>query len=373
MFASWFKCSMVLCVVFAAGAASAEDGLEARLEAALAGTATPAVAAVVIRDGRIADAAAVGVRRNDAPERATTADVWLLGSTSKTMTVAAIARLVERGTLSWERPLSDMLPALADGMRPEYAQVTLVDLLSHRSGLPENLRDLRAIDAFFDDTRPLPAQRMAYIAMALRDAPASPPRTSFVYSNTGFLVAAVVAEQATGKPFEQILREEVFEPLGMRSAGFDATGAGQPQGHRGGHPMIERHTADDGVPPMFSPAGNMHMRLQDWATFCIDQLAGSRGEGRLLAPASYRLMQSAQPDSPSGLDWGVQASIAGRKGPVLVHGGSDGNWLAYVVLFPQSDSGVLVVANAAEDMGADRVTMAAMGGLFPSLAPPAAP
>jgi hypothetical protein len=123
---------------------------------------------------------------------------------------------------------------------------------------------------------------------------------------------------------------------------------------------------DDGVPMAFTPASNMHMSLHDWALFCLDQMAGSHDRGKLLTPASHRLMQTAQPDSPSGLDWGVQKSIAGRHGPVLVHGGSDGNSLAWVVLFPVTESGILVVANRAEDMGGDKATRPVLGGLFPS-------
>jgi len=162
----------------------------------------------------------------------------------------------------------------------------------------------------------------------------------------------------------------VFSPLNMASAGFGPVPAGQPLGHRGGKPVTSapRHY-DDGVPAMYSPAGYMHMSLHDWSLFCLDQLAGARGEGKLLTPASYRLMQTAQPDSPSGLDWSVQGSIAGRQGPVLAQCGSDGNTLAWVALFPQTGNGVLVVANAAGDMGGDQSTLALLGGLLASLSP----
>jgi CubicO group peptidase (beta-lactamase class C family) len=80
-------------------------------------------------------------------------------------------------------------------------------------------------------------------------------------------------------------------------------------------------------------------------------------------------MQTVQPGGPVAMDWGVQPSIAGRKGPVLVHGGSDGNWLAWVVLFPETNNGVLVTANATDDMGGDKATKAVLGALFPSLSP----
>lgn len=347
--------------------AVAADNLDALLARAMEGTQTPAVGVLVIRDGKIAGLAVRGVRRSDGADKVMTDDVWLLGSTSKSMTAAMIARLVEQGKLSWQTPLASMLPELASSMRPEYRNVTLLELLSHRAGLPENVHDLALIDPFFSDTRPLSAQRLAYVSLALRDAPEAKPGSKFIYSNTGFLIAGVIAERVTGQSFEELMQQEVFVPLGMSSAGFGPTGDSQPRGHRGGKPVLAMSKSDDGVPLMFAPAGNMHMNLRDWAQFCLDQLTGSKGAGKLLTAASYRLMQTAQPDSPAGLDWGVQKSIAGRQGPVLVHGGSDGNWLAWVALFPDSGDGVLVVANATDDMGGDKATHAVLGELFPSL------
>ncbi len=366
----WLGVSLLLA---ATTASAADDDLTARLAQALQGTATPAMGVLVIRDGKVAEQAVQGVRRNDATTPVTAQDPWMIGSTGKPITVAMIARLVEQGVLRWDAPLSTLLPDLAAQMQPAYRNVTLVQLLSHRAGLPENLTDAAALDAFFVDTRALPVQREAYVKAALAEAPVHPPGTEFAYSNSGFLIAAVIAERATGKDVETLMQREVFQPLGMTGAGFGPTAAGQPLGHRGGKPVTTApRKADDGVPPIYTAAGNLHMRLQDLALFAIDQLAGSQGKGTLLTPASYALMQTAQPGSGSGLDWGVQPSIAGRQGPVLVHGGSDGNWLAWVVLFPGQNNGVIAIANAAEDMGADQATMGVLGGLFAELAPAAA-
>lgn len=361
---------LLLALLPFAAVAAVDKSLDSLLQQAMAGTATPAVGVLVIRDGKIAQQAVRGVRRSDGDDPVALSDAWLIGSTGKLMTVALVARLVEQGVLSWDTPLATMLPELAESMHPDYRSITLTQMLSHRSGLPENLRDLKQIDPYFADRRPLPEQRFELIALALKDIPEAKPGTQFVYSNTGFLIAGVIAERAQHTSFEQLMQREVFTPLGMRSAGFGPTADGQPSGHRGGKPMTAAMTkTDDGVPMMYTPAGNIHMSLNDWAQFCLDQLAGSRGKGKLLTPASYRLMQTAQPDSPSGLDWGVQDTIAGRQGPVLVHGGSDGNWLAWVALFPKTNAAVLVTANAAADMGGDQATHAVLGALFESLSP----
>ncbi|WP_269791657.1 serine hydrolase domain-containing protein [Stenotrophomonas sp. Iso1] len=367
----FFGLSLVLGATLSANA-SADNSLDPILTAAMEGTQTPAVAMLVIRDDKVERQSVRGVRRNDSTVAAQTDDVWLIGSTGKPMTVALIARLAEQGLLDWEAPLSKMLPDLTT-INPVYSNITLTQLLSHRAGLPENLQDAAALDAFFTDTRALPVQREAYIRAALQEAPVNVPGNEFAYSNSGFLIAAVIAERVTGTDFETLMRREVFEPLGMDSAGFGPTSADQPQGHRAGKPVTTApQKSDDGVPPMYTPAGNVHMRLQDMAKFAIDQMAGSRGKGKLLTPASYRLMQTPQSGSPSAMDWGVQPSIAGRRGPVLTHGGSDGNWLAWVALFPESGNGLIAIANAAEDMGADKATMGAMGPVFAELAPPAA-
>lgn len=348
--------------------ASKPVDLDSVLAQAMAETATPALGALVIREGKVAEQAVRGVRRNDdRTAKVRLDDAWLIGSTAKPMTVALVARLVDKGVLSWDGTLAALLPDLARVMRPEYRTVTLKQLLSHRSGLAENLQDEKALDAFFTDTRPLPAQRLALAGAALAEAPAATPGSKFIYSNTGFLIAALISERATGKHFEDLMQDEVFRPLGMTSAAFGPAPDYGIRGHRAGKPVGAMLKSADGVPMVYTSAGNVHMSLQDWARFCLDQLAGSRGEGALLSPASYQLMQTAQPDSAAGLDWGVQDSIGGRSGPVLVHGGSDGNWLAWVVLFPASRSGALVIANAADDMGADKATHAVVGAILPSL------
>ena len=349
--------------------ATPSDDLQAAVTTAMAGSKVPAVGAVILRNGAIEAQAVQGVRQAGGKSAVAADDVWLIGSTGKVMTVAMIARLVERGMLSWDTPLDAMLPELAASMRPEYRKATLVHLLSHRAGMPRDLRNEKTMVKYFTDARPTASQRLAFVAASLKDKPEAALGT-FAYSNAGFIVATVIAEKAAGASYEQLMEREVFQPLGMQRVGFGNTGNGQNRGHQRGKATLKMVKLDDGAPTMYAPAGFLHMSLDAWARFNLDQLAGAAGKGKLLSNASYRLMQTAQPDGPAGLDWGVQPSIAGRAGPVLVHQGSDGNWLAIAALFPEQGPGALAVANAAPEMGADQVLMALFGQLFPQLSPP---
>lgn len=355
------------CLCLCAGAASAGD-LEPLLAKAMEGSNVPAMGMLVIRDGKVDGVAVRGVRRNDAADPVKLDDPWHLGSDGKAMTATMVARLVERGLLSWDKPLDAMLPEFAATMSPQYRKVTLIQLLSHHTGLPHDIGDDSALAAFTAQhgREALPAQRLAYVAQALQQAPVG-PTTAYNYSNTGLIIAAVVAERAADASYEDLMRREVFEPLDIRHAGFGVTHAGQPFGHIDERPA----RPDDGNPDFFAPAGNIYMPLGDWARFCIDQLDGSSGKGRLLRPKTYKLMQTAQPGGPYGLGWGVLASAAGLQGPMLTHAGSDGTWYANVVLLPTRGSGVLVTANAGEKMGAAKAVNQALLTVLRELAPPA--
>ena len=351
-----------LCLALAGGVAAAQDtAAEDALATAMHGGTVPAMALLEMRDGRVLREAVRGVRRNDGPDLARAGDVWLIGSDAKPMTAALIARLVDRKVLAWTTPLSTMLPAVAATMRPEYRRVTLQQLLSHHAGLPHDASDEAFFRSLFHDARPLPEQRLAYIAKALAEKPVARPGTKFEYSNTGFLIAAAIAERATGVAYEDLIRREVFAPLGMRSVAFGALHANAPQGHLDGKPS----RLEDTNPDMFAPAGNMAMSLDDWSAFCLDQMAGAHGRGKLLSTASYRLMQTPQPGGGSaGLGWGIQASLAGHAGPVLMHAGSDGTGYAVVALFPRTNRGLLAVANASDEMGGAKAVRDAMMALL---------
>lgn len=344
--------------------------LDALLASALQDPAIPAMTVLVIRDGKVEGQAVRGVRAVGSPDPARLTDAWHIGSDAKAMTATMIARLVERGVLSWTTPLKTLLPDTP--MRPEFQDVTLLELLSHRAGLRDldDTVDAGLLASAFADTRPLPVQRADFAKLVLNEAPIGPARAESSYSNSGYVLAGAIAERATGKPFETLMRQEVFAPLGMRTS-YELAKPGEVLGHLDGKPLTGLKSDN---PRLVAPAGEVRLTLADWALFAIDQMAGEQGRGKLLKPATYRLLHTPQGDTSAALGWGVRTWPKGAPTRMLSHSGSNGYWNALIGLLPDLQSGVLVAANSASE-GTEaaqvKVLRAVMGELVPAPAPAA--
>ena len=96
----------------------------------------PALAVVVVKDGKICDRAAVGVRKWGDPTPVTTNDVFHIGSCTKSMTATLTAMLIEEGKLRWDTTIADVFPELKGKMDKQYETVTVEQLLTHRGGVP---------------------------------------------------------------------------------------------------------------------------------------------------------------------------------------------------------------------------------------------
>lgn len=129
-------------------------------------------------------------------------DSWFdVGSVSKQFTAAAVLRLAERGKLRLDQPIGELL----DDVPPDKREITVGQLLHHTSGL-SNDPDVD-MESGFD--------RDKMVAIVMKAAKASTPGERFAYSNVGYFVLAAIVERAGGKPFEDVLAEEVFSPAGM--------------------------------------------------------------------------------------------------------------------------------------------------------------
>ncbi len=312
----------------------------------------PAIAAVVQINGRVEAQAAIGVRAVGHPQQVTLQDLWHLGSDTKSMTATLVARLVEQGLLRYDDTMAKMFPGLAARMDPAVHDVTLLQLLSHTSGLPTLTQpeQLPAFRAIIKSEKGVRAQRAAIAEYYLIRKPATTPG-EFSYSNLGYIIAGAAAEQRTGRTWEDLVRSEVWKPLGIRSGGFGPPGKSgrfdQPLGHdRADGQWIAQDPGhpDSDNPVAAGPAGTVHMSLQDWLLFAQDQLDGERGTGKLLTQEDYRRLH--QPVAKNyALGWGVFRGADGAT-ELIMHTGSNGFWVADVRIAPKRNVIVLTAINA---------------------------
>lgn len=316
----------------------------------------PALAAVLVSGDRIVESAAAGVRAAGQAPEVTVADRWHVGSLTKAMTATLAAVLVERGAIAWSARVRDLLPETVATARPELLDVTLRELLHHTAGVTNDLLRAPSWPSLRTAPGPLRERRRAFAAELLGMAPGA-ARGAYAYSNGGYIVAGAMLEAATGELWEDLLRRELFAPLGMASSGFGPPGApgvpDQPWGHesRNGQwvPLAPGLNADN--PDVLGPAGTAHTTLADYAGYMMAHLAGARGGAGLVSPASFTTLHTAAPGTTYALGWGV-AERSWARGRVLQHSGSNTLWYAVVWIAPERNFAMFAATNAGGDPGA---------------------
>jgi CubicO group peptidase (beta-lactamase class C family) len=319
-----------------------DEAVTSVLEPILQKNGVPAIAAAVVTSDGIQFVGVVGIRKRGTDVPVTLNDLWHLGSDTKAMTSALIAKLVERGQLNWDTTMAEVFPELAPKMQSDFQKVTLTQLLSHHAGLPPNLTLSKYVGA------DVVALRLRAVQEELAKKPQSTPGKTYKYSNLGYIIAGAVAEKVTGKSWEQLMTIEIFEPLKMKSAGFGGTGTpsqiDQPWPHTGdGKPTAQNGPAMDNLPVM-GPAGRVHCTIQDWAKFIQDQLRGARGQSALLKPAAYQTLHTATFGGDYALGWSV-AERSWGGGKVLNHAGDNTMNFANAWLVPKRDFAIIACVN----------------------------
>ncbi len=329
--------------------------IDALLEPILKEHHLPGMSAAVVRGGKLTAIGAAGVRARGHDEAVTIDDKFHLGSCTKSMTATVIARLVEAGKLKWDTTIAEGLPDLREKMDPAYRNVTITQLLGHRAGVPGNPPP-EVWGELMKDRSSTTKARQYVVEETLKRPPASPPGTQFEYANVGYVIAGVMAERAAGKPWETLMRELIFEPLDMRSAGFGAPGTAgqvdQPWGHVGAGeaalPIPSGPLADN--PAAIGPAGTVHCSIGDWAKYVALHLAGARGEAKLLSAESFKKLHTPLEGQGQeyALGWGV-VQRPWAKGIALTHSGSNTMWFCTVWIGPNADIAVLIATNQADE------------------------
>lgn len=335
------------------------ETLDALLDDVRAKTSVPGIAAAVIdREGVLAIGTS-GTRRADEPAKLTTDDVFHLGSDTKAMTALLVARMVEAGVLRWDMTMAEVFPG--DAMHEGFRDVTLTQLMRHRSGISTGLTDLAP--AIMQRLEPLDiaGRRALLTAEALAIAPRHTPGSRFEYSNFGYVVVGAAMERATGRSWETELEAQVFDPLEMSSCGFGPTAIGdardQPWAHADMKDKFVPVEMDN--PAFLGPAGTVHCSLADWGRFAAVFFEGAS----FVSADSIDRLTSPVPKSDGrggyALGWAVP-EVEAFGIPVLTHDGSNTVNYATIVVMPSLGAAVLVAVNA----GGERAQQAAVAAAF---------
>jgi len=320
----------------------------------------PALAAIVFDDQKVIASGAVGVRKFGDPTLVTIEDSFHLGSCTKAMTATLAARIVERGEISWTTTVKEALGL--QNVDSALENITLLELMSHTAGMPASLKNQTpglwknlykgiAYNMTWQKGAKGRADRLKVAELLFSATPAQAVG-SYKYSNAGFMIAGAMLEAATDTEWEDLMRTELFKPLGMKNCGFGPAArpdkVDQPWPHKLGNdkpllvtPLIRAPESWDN-PRSLGPAGTVSCTISDWAKF--GQLHLGDGGDYISTESMSKLHEVRNASARSALGWfSYKRSWAG--GTALTHTGSNLFNFAIVWIAPTKKKGVMVATN----------------------------
>lgn len=333
--------------------APAEKDLGEVLETVRKEQGLPGLAAAAVRGGRIVAAGVAGVRQVGKEDKIGLDDRFLLASCTKAMTAVVICRLVEAGKLDFMTTLEEALPDVK--MRDDYRKVTLTQLLTFKGGIQPYTRISPAQTPILFGTGPVADRRKRFVEHVLQEEPVAKPGGAAEYSNASYVIAGFVATERTKSDYEALVKEHVFTPLHMDTAGFGTPRTkdrpNQPASHvKRGKVYEVMPDRDHPAEAILAPAGGgCHSSIRDFARFAAQQLASAQGKDPLLKPETVGRARKAMPrEFPQG----------GEK-----HGGTP--WLhAVMLLAPDKDFAAVAATNCGAD---DKICTATLTAVRKSL------
>ena len=279
---------------------------------------TPGYALRKIENGVITFEESGGVRSNLFNEPVTAKDIWHIGSCTKSMTAFLIGILIDEKKLKFEESIGQVL---SHPMSPEVKKLSIVNLLTHRSGLHDvtELSDQTSWFNSFKSKESTQKLRDRLVSTILLDKVKFSKDSQFDYTNSNYLILGAIIEKIENKPWEEVLEEKIFNKLGMDKCGFGpsasrgVTPPDQPWGHRVENeklisiqPLLneDENTYSDN-PASLGPAGTVHCNFDSWSLFLKEMLLSSQGHSTLLSPRTAALLFQPYKDHIAYGGWGA--------------------------------------------------------------------
>lgn len=307
----------------------------------------PAIGAAIIRVEKIESAEVVGIRRLGDESKAVLSDCFHIGSNTKSFTAMLAAMLVEQGVLDWDTKIIDIFPELKDTIHYSYMLIKLKDLLYHRAGIPpyDIAGSFNKIPQFSGTVE---QKRRQFALWQLKQAPQHEVG-EFKYSNAGYDIAAAIIEEVAKKSWKELIREKIFKPLKLESAGFGWPAEKDPDQPWGHWQRWNERTPVEPLPPnhewklpdIDAPSGNTHMSIQDFAQYVQIHLRGLNGKDNLLLSKTYKTLHA--PNGEYAMGWRV-SKINGQK--CSFHYGSGGTFFAAMIISHEKNFAAVVATNS---------------------------
>ncbi len=358
--------TIVSSVVAGVALAAPPKGFEQRVEAARTAIGVPGMAIAIVENDRVTFAKGFGVRAIGKPERVDADTIFPTGSTGKAFTVAALGILVDEGKIGWDDKVIDHLPGFQMYDPWVTREMTIRDLLVHRSGLGLGEGDLLFVPRA-SLSRAESVRRLRYMK------PATSFRSGFAYDNVLYMVAGQLIESVTGETWEKYVAEHVLKPAGMlhstteEADRFADPDRAQPHARMDGglrgagrQQMLDER---DELGRNAAPAGGLAVSANDmsrWLRIQLDNGELPDHAGRLFSAAAHEQMwkpvvlqpiaklppslESTQPMFDTyALGWDVR-DYGGAK--IVWHGGAVFGFLTAVVLIPEKHVGFSIEINS---------------------------
>ncbi len=282
-------------------------------------------------------------------------DLFHLGSNTKAFTAFLAAYLVEQDRISWSDRLLELVPELDQPTFKSYRRVTLEELLSHRAGIAPfesaASKEFRAIPKDIQK-REDPRLVFAQIALSFPPIPTKPAKNQHLYSNGGYILAALMLERATDSTYESLLQEMTKQLKLNIHFGFpNQMSSSNVLGHRRrflGGIVGEAYRSlapqnSFAMKAFFAPAGDVSASIFDLAKWTQYHLRGLLGEAILLQPETYQKLHYGLTNYSLG--W-YNGTVGEGPDRFSYHGGSLGTFSSAIMLSTERNTGIVILVNA---------------------------
>jgi CubicO group peptidase (beta-lactamase class C family) len=306
------------------------------------------IVAGVAVDGDLVWARGFGWSDRDAHAPLGTASISRIGSISKSVTALLMMRLVDQGVVRLDDPVERYLPEIRGlgQSRPGAPSVTLRHLASHTAGI---VREPALEGAAAGPIAAWEAKVLASIPATAFD---SVPGARYQYSNIGFGILGLALSRAAGRPFTELVEEQVFGPLGMTGSTFVVDQELMPRlakGYQNGRNGVDSDTpAREHAGRGYKvPNGGVYSTVADLARFA-GALSGTPGLRVLSEQSRLEMLRVQTPESPRS-GYGLGLTIGQEEGArrIASHGGSVAGYTAHLAFDPDARIAVILLRNYA--------------------------